>query len=84
MNSVEILGYLATALTVVAFAPQVWRVWKLRETRDISLATFALLFLGATVWLIYGILIGSPPIVLTNAALAFFQGIIMIFKLKYG
>ena len=37
MNLPDLLGTIAGILTTLAFVPQVWRVWKTRSTRDISL-----------------------------------------------
>jgi MtN3 and saliva related transmembrane protein len=35
--NVDLIGWLATTFTTVAFAPQVWRAWKTRSARDLSL-----------------------------------------------
>ena len=84
MEPAEIVGYVATAFTIVAFMPQVWRVWKMRETRDISLSAFILLFCGAVSWTTYGVLLGAWPIILTNVIIGILQLMIIGFKLKYG
>ncbi|MCT4592000.1 MAG: SemiSWEET transporter [Candidatus Gracilibacteria bacterium] len=79
-----VFGCLATFLTIVAFMPQVFMVWKTRRTKDISLGTFLLLISGASAWLIYGIMVHDVMIVATNACLLVLQGIILFFKFKYG
>jgi MtN3 and saliva related transmembrane protein len=84
MNLSEIVGYIATAFTVLAFIPQVWQVLKTRKTKDISLATFLFLLAGAMAWFTYGILLNSAPIIITNSIIGVFQSIIIGFKLKYG
>lgn len=40
-------------------------------------------FLGVSLWLIYGILIKSLPVILTNAAMAVLSLLIVIMKVKY-
>ena len=84
MVYVEILGYVAGILTVFAFLPQVIKIWKTKSTKDISLATFIILIVGAVLWLVYAVLIKSFPMVITNLFILVLASIILHFKLKYG
>ncbi|XZG70719.1 SemiSWEET transporter [Chitinibacteraceae bacterium HSL-7] len=67
MNGIELLGLFAAICTTSCFVPQVVQVWRSRSTRDISLGMYALLCIGLTSWLIYGLLINSTPIILSNS-----------------
>jgi MtN3 and saliva related transmembrane protein len=80
----ELLGLVAGAFTTFGFMPQVWRLYKLRSAREISM-TFTVLFLVGTVcWLTYGILLSLLPVILWNSIILFL-GIAMLFaKIKYG
>lgn len=60
------IGYLAACLTTAAFVPQVWKVYRTRDTRAISQAMYLIFSLGVFFWLIYGWYLGSWPIVLAN------------------
>jgi len=62
----EMIGYLAACLTMAAFVPQVWKVYRTRDTRAISQAMYLIFSLGVFFWLIYGWWLGSWPIVLAN------------------
>ncbi len=84
MNHIEIIGYIATALIMVAFLPQAWQVWRTKSVEDISLPTYAILICGAVAWTTYGYLRGDNPIILTNVVLFVVQGSIVYCKLKYG
>lgn len=67
MDWKEALGFVAGALITVAFIPQVWRLYKLKSAREISLP-FNLLFLaGGVCWLVFGVLEKSPSIIVSNA-----------------
>jgi MtN3 and saliva related transmembrane protein len=66
MDSIVIIGYIAGTLTTASFIPQVIRSWKLKETRDISLAMLVLFAIGVILWTVYGIWIGSIPIIAAN------------------
>jgi len=62
----EMIGYLAACLTTAAFVPQVWKVYRTRDTRAISQAMYLIFSLGVFLWLIYGWCLGSWPIVMAN------------------
>ena len=66
MDATVLIGYIAGTLTTVSFVPQVVRTWKLKETRDISLAMLLLFAAGILLWTIYGVWIGSLPVIAAN------------------
>lgn len=68
MDITVFVGYLAGTLTTISFVPQVARAWKLRETRDISLAMLLLFAAGILLWTLYGIWTGSLPIIAANVS----------------
>jgi len=67
MDTIVIVGYIAGTLTTLSFIPQVVRSWKLKETRDLSLAMLLLFALGVSLWAIYGYWIMSLPIIAANS-----------------
>lgn len=83
MNSIAILGYVAGTLTTVAFLPQVIQTWKTKSTKDISLGMFISFCTGVFLWLIYGFLIESSPVIVTNLATFLLAMIILLLKIKY-
>ncbi len=83
MDYITALGYIAGTLTTVAFIPQLVKVWKTRRTRDISLIMFAVISSGIFLWLIYGLLINSLPIIAANLVTFIIALTILIFKIKY-
>jgi MtN3 and saliva related transmembrane protein len=64
--TVTLVGSIAATLTTAAFVPQVLRVWRLRDARDISLPTFAIFSVGLVGWIEYGFLVSSIPIIAAN------------------
>ena len=64
--SATLLGLCAGTLTTLSFVPQVVKCWRSRSADDLS-ATMLLTFTGGvTLWIIYGIMMGSWPIVVAN------------------
>jgi len=74
---------LRRSATTVAFVPQLVRVLRRRSARDVSLPTFALFSIGVLLWLVYGIDIGSKPVIASNSVTPGAVGQLLILKLRY-
>lgn len=48
------IAYAAGALTTYAFWPQVLRVWRSGQTRDLSLGMYIIFSTGVALWVVYG------------------------------
>ena len=80
----DLVGMIAGTLTTLAFVPQVWRVWKTRSTRDISLSMYLVFTTGVVFWLAYGLLLGAWPIIVTNVITLALTGTVLGLKLRHG
>jgi MtN3 and saliva related transmembrane protein len=78
------IGALASVLTTISFVPQVWRVWKTRSARDLSLPMYLIFTMGVALWLVYGVMLGSWPIIVGNAITVVLAGMVLAMKLKFG
>jgi len=83
VNTTDWIGSAAATLTTTAFIPQAWKIWRTRHTADISLSMYALFTLGVAMWLIYGILLGSWPIIIANCITLLLAGLVLMMKLKF-
>jgi MtN3 and saliva related transmembrane protein len=84
MELVDFIGYIAATLTTAAFLPQVLQVWKSKSTKDLALPTLLSFILGVGMWLAYGLLLKSTPVIIANAVTLVLNLVILRFKLKYG
>ena len=84
MNITDYIGSAAATLTTTAFIPQAWQVWRTRHTADISLGMYTLFTLGVALWLGYGILLASWPIIIANCITLLLAGAVLLMKLKFG
>ncbi|HEY5055569.1 MAG TPA: SemiSWEET transporter [Acidobacteriaceae bacterium] len=80
---VEDLGFIAAFCTTIAFIPQLVRVVRRRSAKDVSLPTFLLFSIGVSLWLIYGIDIGSRPVIASNSITLLLSLSILFLKLRY-
>jgi MtN3 and saliva related transmembrane protein len=83
MDPVTLLGLAAGSLTTVAFVPQVVKIWRTRSADDISTIMFLLFATGVFLWLLYGIVINSIPIIVSNAITLALAVVIVILKLRF-
>ena len=83
LDSKTLVGLFGGTLTTAAFIPQVTKTWKTQSAKDISLLMLLLLTVGVFIWAIYGILIGSLPLILTNTVTFVLSLIILVFKIRY-
>lgn len=77
------LGFLAAFCTTIAFIPQAVKVYKTKHTKDISLSMFVLMMLGMVLWLWYGLVIISYPIIITNTITIVLAAYILISKIRF-
>lgn len=81
---VESIGAAAACLTTLCWVPQAVRTIRLRDTRAISLPAQLAFGGGLALWLVYGLLIASWPLILANAVSLALVAIIVATKLRYG
>tara|TARA_Y100000310_G_C20652034_1_gene799956 strand:+ start:491 stop:754 length:264 start_codon:yes stop_codon:yes gene_type:complete len=83
MAYVDILGFVAGTLTTIATIPQIIKALKTKHIKDVSFLTFLILDIGMFLWLIYGILIWSIPVIITNVISFILVFTMLMLKIKY-
>ena len=84
MIKMDLLGFFAGAFTTVAFVPQMLQVWRSRSTGDISLGMYVVFIIGVGLWLVYGVALGSLPVILANSVTLLLAAFVLIMKLRHG
>jgi MtN3 and saliva related transmembrane protein len=79
---VDLLGYVAACLTTLSFAPQAWLVFRSRNVDGISLGMYGAMTTGVVLWLVYGLLIRSWPLVAANIVTLLLAGSILVMKIR--
>jgi MtN3 and saliva related transmembrane protein len=83
MNS-EWVGYAAAALTSGSFVPQAIMTIRTRDTRGISLGMYAMFTVGVALWLVYGLVMRSWPMIAANTMTLLLAATILALKLRFG
>lgn len=80
----ELIGYAAAAFTTAAYVPQIIKVFKEKHTTSLSLFMYILITTGIGLWFIYGVMLGSPSLMLANG-LSFLMTLgILVMKIRHG
>lgn len=80
----HVIGSLAAVITTFAWLPQILKILREKQARDISLVTTSALAVGVFLWIVYGVAIGSLPIILANTLSFLFIAAIVGLKLRFG
>ena len=84
MSIADIIGFTAAVISSISMTPQVIKIYRTKKTNDLSLGAFSVLATGLFLWLVYGLLIHSIPIMAGNAIGVSFTLYIIIMKIRHG
>ncbi|MGB8768900.1 MAG: SemiSWEET transporter [Candidatus Korobacteraceae bacterium] len=83
MFLVSLTGFAAGTLCTLAYLPQALHSFRSKSVRDLSLLMLISLNLGLVLWVSYGFMIHSLPIILPNAVTFFLSSPLLVMKLRY-
>ena len=78
MNWIELIGLFAGLLGIIAWFPQIYRIWIQKRADGISIPTFTVISLALMLWLIYGFLIDSISLIISNSLTLILIGFVLI------
>lgn len=84
VSTAEAIGLVAGFLIAFGLVPQVLRVWRMKDAREISLMFIVVTIGGTTLWLYYGLLLGLLSVMVWNGVNLVLQLSLLAVKLKYG
>jgi len=78
-----VIGFIAATLTMFSFIPQIIKALQTRSVKDMSLVTLFQLSLGVLLWIVYGIHLKSPVIIMANSVTLITLVILLCFYFNY-
>jgi MtN3 and saliva related transmembrane protein len=81
---IDAIGSIAAVLTTASFVPQAWHSFKTRDVSGISLGMYSVFTMGVALWLLYGILLYSWPLMIANSITLALAAAILVMKLRFG
>ena len=84
MFNFEILGYVGGAIIAISLIPQIWKSWKTKSTKDISIAWTLIYVVGLLIYITYGIGIQQLPIIIMGAIEISLAASLLVAKMIYS
>lgn len=79
----DFIGYTAGALIIASFVPQIIKSYKTKSVKDLSLLMLVLIISATLLWIVYGFMIDSKPVIAVNAVYSLVVGFQLYLKIKY-
>ena len=79
----SVIGFLAGLLTTIANVPQVWKTYRKRSGEGLSLYMLLALAGGLALWVVYGVMSKSAPIIAANIAGFLLVAALIVMKVKF-
>jgi len=77
-------GTIGGMLSVGAFLPQAWRIFRRRSADDVSLAMYLAIIAATILWMFYAYVHSSVELFFTNLVIAVIAIVIAMLRIRYG
>lgn len=81
---INVIGTFAGICSMISFIPQIRKIIADRSAEGVSLKMFFVTIVSFTLWTVYGALLSSWPIALSNAVCLILCLIIVALRFKFG
>ena len=78
-----IVGFMAGLVTTAANLPQVWKTYRNKSGEGLSFRMLLTLAIGLGLWIVYGIMSKSLPLIVTNTVVLLLILSLIGMKLKF-
>ena len=78
------VGVGAALCSMLSFAPQITKIWRERDASSVSLRMYLVTVTGFSLWIAYGVLIGSWPVAVSNSICLAMSGAVLALKWRFG
>lgn len=84
MAAADIVGTAAALCSMVSFTPQILKIWREKDASSVSLRMYVVTVTGFSLWIAYGVLIGSWPVMGANTVCLLLSATILALKWKFS
>ena len=78
------VGVGAALLSMSSFVPQIVKIWRERDASSVSLRMYLVTVSGFSLWITYGVLIGSWPVAVSNAVCLAMSAAVLVLKWRFS
>ncbi|MCA6071042.1 MAG: hypothetical protein LE168_01435 [Endomicrobium sp.] len=79
----SVIGFLAGCFSAATYVPQVYKTWKTKSAKSVSIQMFIISTITTLSWITYGIMVGRPPIYVSNTVGFVLSVTQIVLKVKY-
>ena len=79
----NVVGTGAALCSMTSFIPQILKIWREHDAASVSLRMYAVTITGFSLWIVYGVLIGSWPVAGSNTVCLLLSGAIFALKWRF-
>lgn len=83
MGIIDVVGTAAALCSMASFTPQLVKIWRERDASSVSLRMYAITCTGFALWIAYGVLLKSFPIMGANSVCLLESAAILILKWRF-
>lgn len=80
----DVVGTAAGLCSMASFTPQLFKIWREKDASSISLRMYIVTVTGFTLWIVYGVLLTSFPVIVTNSVCLVLSGAILALKWRFS
>jgi MtN3 and saliva related transmembrane protein len=79
----DVAGGAAAVCSMASFTPQLVKIWRERDASSVSLRMFVVTVTGFSLWIVYGVLSASWPVMLANSVCLVLSAAILVLKWRF-
>lgn len=83
LSAADLIGTAAALCSMASFTPQIVKIWRERDASSVSLRMYVVTVTGFSLWVAYGAMTGSWPIVGSNVVCLILSAIILGLKWRF-
>ena len=80
----SVVGVAAALCSMTSFTPQIIKIWRERDAGSVSLRMYLVTVTGFSLWIAYGWMIGSWPVVGSNTVCLVQAAAILVMKWRFS
>ena len=84
MQLIDIIGTLAALCSMSSFVPQILKIWRERDAESVSLRMYLVTVTGFALWIAYGAMSHSWPVIGSNTVCLILSAIILGLKWRFS
>ncbi len=84
LSPADMVGTAAALCSMTSFMPQIVKIWRERDASSVSLRMYVVTVTGFSLWVAYGVLTSSWPVVGSNVVCLILSAVILGMKWRFS